>query len=290
MPDNGNCPPGFPVRLPNLFFEAFYSVSDFPHGQGTQPFVLSPGDPTGYGFHGDFLNGWDPKIMQAAILDPSCDAVSTNNGNTVKNCIPLAPYVYGPGQEPDPGQCPLAKTIPLTEDLGVNHPIARLPGCNPITYVSSPLCEASPQQSYASPVTERFALLSKFTGQYFTCPQALATLPTVTVNASELTYSETFTAVDYPGGVGIFGEWSLQYFSAHGNNGALMCDRGAVGSWETFKFVPQSGGYVSIVSLKNNNYLSVQSDFSLAPTATTVTDKELFQQVVPNGGRACLTC
>jgi hypothetical protein len=31
-PDGGNCPSTHPVRIPDLFFEAFYSVAQFPHG------------------------------------------------------------------------------------------------------------------------------------------------------------------------------------------------------------------------------------------------------------------
>ncbi len=54
--NGGDCPATHPVRLPGLFYEAFYSVDQFPHGQGTQPFVLANGDPTGYGFHGDFVS------------------------------------------------------------------------------------------------------------------------------------------------------------------------------------------------------------------------------------------
>ena len=54
--NGGDCPPTHPVRLPAIFFEAGYLIDKFPHGQGTQPFVLSSGDPTGYGFHGDFVS------------------------------------------------------------------------------------------------------------------------------------------------------------------------------------------------------------------------------------------
>lgn len=54
--NGGDCPATHPVRLPGLFYEAFYAVDKFPHGQGVQPFVLANGDPTGYGFHGDFVS------------------------------------------------------------------------------------------------------------------------------------------------------------------------------------------------------------------------------------------
>ena len=54
--NSGDCPSTHPIRLPGIFYEAIYSIDQYPHGQGTQPFVLSNGDPTGYGFHGDFVS------------------------------------------------------------------------------------------------------------------------------------------------------------------------------------------------------------------------------------------
>ena len=62
--NGGNCPASHPVRLPGVFFEAFYAVDKFPHGQGTQPFVLSNGDPTGYGFHGDFVSWYSIEFCR----------------------------------------------------------------------------------------------------------------------------------------------------------------------------------------------------------------------------------
>ena len=53
---DGDCPRTHPVRLPQIYFDALYSVAKFPHGRGVQPFVLAIGDPTGYGFHGDFVS------------------------------------------------------------------------------------------------------------------------------------------------------------------------------------------------------------------------------------------
>lgn len=49
-----------------------YSVNDFVAYRSQahnpeQPFVLAMGDPTGYGYHGDFLNGWDVPILQKAM-------------------------------------------------------------------------------------------------------------------------------------------------------------------------------------------------------------------------------
>jgi Domain of unknown function (DUF1996) len=39
-------------------------------------FVLANGDLTGYGFHGDFMNGWDIPTLQSAVS--SCTNISGN--------------------------------------------------------------------------------------------------------------------------------------------------------------------------------------------------------------------
>lgn len=57
----GVCPPEFPKRFISLFYEVIWNVdsfSDMWYGN-EQPFVFAQGDPTGYGSHGDFVNGWD---------------------------------------------------------------------------------------------------------------------------------------------------------------------------------------------------------------------------------------
>ena len=56
--DNGYCPPGFPVHFISIFYELIYQTNNFAdqwYGSG-QPFVFAMGDPTGYGFHGDFVS------------------------------------------------------------------------------------------------------------------------------------------------------------------------------------------------------------------------------------------
>jgi hypothetical protein len=67
--NGGDCPATHPVRLPAIFFEAFYSVDKFPHGEGRQPFVLSNGDPTGYGLHGDFVSFSKIMTLNDDIMD-----------------------------------------------------------------------------------------------------------------------------------------------------------------------------------------------------------------------------
>jgi hypothetical protein len=54
-----NCPAGW-VHTPHLLYEVYWNTPLFADrwtpGQGTQPFVLANGDPTGYSLHADFVS------------------------------------------------------------------------------------------------------------------------------------------------------------------------------------------------------------------------------------------
>lgn len=58
-PTNGNCPEGF-THVPHLFYEVYWNTplfsDEWTAGGGTQPWVLSNGDPTGYSLHADFVS------------------------------------------------------------------------------------------------------------------------------------------------------------------------------------------------------------------------------------------
>jgi hypothetical protein len=69
---NGKCPEGW-VQVPRIFYEVYHDTGSFAsqwenmQGKGEQPFVLSFGDPTGYGLHGDFVNGWDNDVLSQIV-------------------------------------------------------------------------------------------------------------------------------------------------------------------------------------------------------------------------------
>lgn len=48
-----------------------------------QPFVLAMGDASGYGYHGDFFNGWDRSVLQEAI--DTC----TSDSGIIEYCTTL---------------------------------------------------------------------------------------------------------------------------------------------------------------------------------------------------------
>ncbi|KAJ7456889.1 hypothetical protein FB451DRAFT_1275125 [Mycena latifolia] len=79
-PDNGTCAdPDFPVTLPRIFMEVYWISQVFEDQRKyamtpSQPFVLNVKlDPTGYGYHADFFNGWDSGVLQRALNGCNCN-------------------------------------------------------------------------------------------------------------------------------------------------------------------------------------------------------------------------
>ncbi|GAA5875572.1 hypothetical protein JCM16303_000671 [Sporobolomyces ruberrimus] len=119
--ESGPCPSTHPVRLVTLFYEIMWSVDPWNRYRSqamnsTQPFVLAMGDSTGYGYHGDFFDGWDRDILQQAI--DTC----TSDSGVIEYCKVFDLY--------DP-----AHTCRKTPDVNevVLGTLATLPGCNPVT-------------------------------------------------------------------------------------------------------------------------------------------------------------
>ncbi|GAA5863910.1 hypothetical protein JCM3774_004415 [Rhodotorula dairenensis] len=122
--ENGPCPSGYPVRIETLFYEMWWSTDPWKDRwkeakNTSQPFVLSTGDPTGYSLHGDFLNGWDSKILQKAIDE------CTSKSGVIEECKVFDLYDY---KDPD-NKCFQSPAI----KEATTGTLPALPGCNPIT-------------------------------------------------------------------------------------------------------------------------------------------------------------
>ncbi|OCF34866.1 hypothetical protein I316_03412 [Kwoniella heveanensis BCC8398] len=128
--NGGSCPSTHPVRLVSLFYEFIYQVQNFPYNNGSVPtWVYANGDTTGYGMHGDFLNGWPSLVNGTNVLQQALDGCNDNNGvgGVLSACPPFVPYI-------DSAQANACKPLndQVNEDVGFGHSISQLPGNNPI--------------------------------------------------------------------------------------------------------------------------------------------------------------
>jgi len=114
----GDCPSGFPVRLPTLFYETIYNTQTFTGQEGT--FVLANGDESGYGYHGDFQMGWP-----AGFLQPAVDTCTASSGE-ISDCA-LFNTIDELTYQANAGQCQFAIPPEVASD-NVLGPAPILPG------------------------------------------------------------------------------------------------------------------------------------------------------------------
>lgn len=118
----GSCPDTHPYYLPFLFFEVFYAVANIDTSLGGQ-YVFAMGDPTGFGFHGDFINGWDMDVLKAGV--DTC--LWPDNGGLLANCSVFQPYNRLSDYDLD---CPMQ--LPRIDEDVSGMIGTSLPGCNPV--------------------------------------------------------------------------------------------------------------------------------------------------------------
>lgn len=121
--DGGKCPEGFETRLPSLFYETIWNTYAF-KGQDGQ-FVWSNGDPTGYGYHADFMNGWDSNVLRSAVND------CTNLSGRVEDCAHFTPSLQ---TEAEQGECKIEETPKALLHDDCDGPADGLCGNVPIQY------------------------------------------------------------------------------------------------------------------------------------------------------------
>jgi len=185
-------------------------------------------------------------------------------------------------QETPEYACTMNTPIPLTEDLGMSHPIPVLPGCNPITTEEVPVCKGPIAASKAK--EPRFLLKAKVSGKYVSANPPGRKNPMM-ANVVVPTLAEVWNPRQVTGGVCLQSEDNGQFASASGVDGRLFVNQDSVSTWETFKIVDQGNGYYAIQSKRNNQFIEVTEQGYLVPTSITVTDDCLFSLEIPDGGR-----
>ncbi|TRX93758.1 hypothetical protein FHL15_005434 [Xylaria flabelliformis] len=92
---SGTCPSTHPVKIPQVHLEimwdttAFNNKAEWPE-DGSQPFVLSTGDSTGYGQHADYVFGWKDDTLQQAMdnacFGATCRSLTTQSDSVSGSC------------------------------------------------------------------------------------------------------------------------------------------------------------------------------------------------------------
>ncbi|KAL2019650.1 hypothetical protein VTK56DRAFT_9465 [Thermocarpiscus australiensis] len=121
----GTCPKGFDVKLPGLMYETIWATNEFAGVPGE--FVISNGDVQGFGYHGDFISGWDSNFLQAAV--DQC----TNGSGKVSDC-PL----FTLQSEDEQRQCKLKLPTMLADEKTTGIIGDSLPGGVLIQYGPEP--------------------------------------------------------------------------------------------------------------------------------------------------------
>jgi len=119
--NNASCPASHPVRTPTVLYETYWDTTVFKDmwpADGSQPFVLSMGDPTGFGQHGDYLFGWEGDSLQRAMdtckndfgYPESCPELTIQSDEEINSCT---------------------QPVKVNEKTEGEY-LPALPGCNPL--------------------------------------------------------------------------------------------------------------------------------------------------------------
>ncbi|KAF2792136.1 hypothetical protein K505DRAFT_363194 [Melanomma pulvis-pyrius CBS 109.77] len=93
----GACPSTHPIHIPQIMLEIVWDTTQFNNkadwpADGSQPFVLSTGDTTGYGQHGDYVFGWKADSLQKAMdsttscMGAACGGLKTQVIENANKC------------------------------------------------------------------------------------------------------------------------------------------------------------------------------------------------------------
>jgi len=198
---DGVCPETHPIYLPILFYETIWQTNAFKDLPGR--FVFANGDPTGYGYHADFIAAWDDGVQEQVRDNPQCTGLTTDG--VVENC----PVFQGRIQsQQEAASCKL--TLPSSiADEQTDGIMEGLPGDVKISGVQhDPGSPAESAETYAPsssvPATRSSAeATATHTSDYYqsaatnASPTTLATSPAPAQSQYPSTTTSTYTSGKY---------------------------------------------------------------------------------------------
>ncbi|KAJ4147446.1 hypothetical protein LMH87_001963 [Akanthomyces muscarius] len=117
--NSGVCPESHPVAIVSVFNEFYYNTRQV-QGRDFRRWVYANGDTTGYGLHGDFLQGWEDQNK----LEHAMETCTGKQGTDTPDCSLHVGSNHGSFQQPE--------RAPPTEDVGLKGRLQKLPGNNPV--------------------------------------------------------------------------------------------------------------------------------------------------------------
>jgi hypothetical protein len=191
------CPESHPIRVPLVFIEIVWDTRPFNDPalwptDGSQPFVFSNGDPTGYGQHADYMFGWEGDSLARAMdacantdgVPTNCKVLTVQDTDAMNSCkkgVQVPEVAEGQYLEKLPGCNPLqAGPDPATVVPDCNAPSTTIEAPAPtapptIVYPPWPVCNNSTVSTFAAPFCNSIPKTTTVGGPQPTAPPAVVT-------------------------------------------------------------------------------------------------------------------
>ncbi|TGO16122.1 hypothetical protein BTUL_0032g00860 [Botrytis tulipae] len=263
----GNCPAGFDTRLVSILFETIWDTYAFNGIDGE--FMLSNGDPTGYGYHGDFIMGWDEEVLQEAV------ATCTNPSGEIGDCA-----IFDIQDESVYGSC----KFPLPEALegdDVVGPMTTLPGNCAVQSGPAPATAMAGAATTAKTSSAAYGTSSAKGSSATTTTSSSALVPTLTHSAGS-TIVASLGQTYVPGGVFAAVESGVAYSDSSSSTAAADATAAVSSSATTLLTTSSASSYSTSYStttaisplnekVEVDEVVWVQEDVTITVTATATT-------------------